>query len=521
MRFPPLVAVLAVSLATLAYCADAPNSLSPASLDSLVQQELKQSHGKQSSDEQFLRRASLDLIGRTPTLDEMQAFAADSGSGKRSRLIDRLLDQPEFGQHWANYWSDTIAYHVPPPELTFLSYKPFKSWLAEKFNANTGWDKITQEILTAQGTVKTEPAATFVGFHRGNTTKLGAETARIFLGLQLHCAQCHNHKTDRWKRIEFHGFAAFFARSDGKLVGLDGSGTVVKARDKGEHNMPDARDPRKKGLEMKPAVLDGEPLEAGLSDLERRTALAKWLASNDNPWFKKAYVNRVWARLMGRGFFDPVDDMADYQKHLLPQTHVSLAEHFAADGFNIKNLFRLIMNSQAYQQEESVMRRADAESARLAKKLRGEQIYESLAVAIGLPNFTPPPMKATGDVRFPPPPKSTCDLVCGSFGFDPSLAPDDVSRTLGQAMFLMNNDQVNAQITADPRSGSILSKLLAEQADDRAAVILLFQRVLARKPSDQEIDIALAHVKEVGQRGPAFEDLMWGLVNSTEFTTRH
>jgi hypothetical protein len=211
--------------------------------------------------------------------------------------------------------------------------------------------------------------------------------------------------------------------------------------------------------------------------------------------------------------------MSDLQKHLLPKTHGALADHFAATNFDIKGLFRLLMNTQAYQQAQPIMRLAEPE-ARVAKKLRGDEVYQSLAVAIGLPNVTPPVQKATGDVRFPPPPKSTCDLVCRDFSFDPSLAPEEVSRTLNQAMFLMNNEQVQAQINADPKSGSILSKLLAEEADDRAAVNKLYQRVLSRQPSDQELQIALQHLKLVGERGAGFEDLMWSLVNSAEFTTR-
>lgn len=518
MRTYLMVPVLALALAALAYPAEQAGALTSETLDSLILQEVGQSTPP-ASDEQFLRRVSLDLIGRPPTPEELKAFLEDGSAERRAKAIDRLLDLPEFGRNWANYWSDTISYHVPPPELTFLSYKPFKGWLADKLNANTSWDKISSAIITATGTVKTNPEATFVGYHRGEPTKLGAETARIFLGLQLHCAQCHNHKFDRWKRMEFHGFAAFFARSEGKLAALDGSGTTVKDKGKGEHQMPDARDPRKKGMVMRPAVLDGEPMEENLADLDRRLALAQWLTRQDNPWFAKAYVNRIWARLMGRGFYDPVDNMTDHQKHLLPKTHQVLADHFAASGFDIKGLFRLVMNTKAYQQEQPVMRLADQEP-RLAKKLRGDEIYESLSVAIGLPNKTPPPQKTTGDVRFPPPPKSTCDLICNDFSFDPSLAPEEVSRTLGQAMFLMNNNQVQAQISADPKSNSLLSKLLAEEKDDRPAVEKLYLRVLSRKPSDKELQIALEHLKTVGERGAAFEDLMWSLVNSAEFTTR-
>ena len=200
MRSFLTVPLLTLALAALAFPADAVKPLTPTALDALIQQELKQSPAGRASDEQFLRRVSLDLIGRPPSIAELKTFLDDASADRRGQVIDRLLANPEFGQNWANYWSDTISYHVPPPELTFLSYKPFKDWLAARFNANDSWATVTKEILTANGTVKTNPAATFIGYHRGNATKLAAETARVFLGLQLHCAQCHNHKFDRWKR---------------------------------------------------------------------------------------------------------------------------------------------------------------------------------------------------------------------------------------------------------------------------------------------------------------------------------
>jgi hypothetical protein len=137
-----------------------------------------------------------------------------------------------------------------------------------------------------------------------------------------------------------------------------------------------------------------------------------------------------------------------------------------------------------------------------------------------LPNVTPPAAKPTPQVRFPPPPQSTCELVAQQFSFDPSYAPEEVSRTLAQAMLLMNNEQIQGQINADPGSGTLLSKLLQKESDDRKAVVLLFQQVLARKPADKELGIALEHIAAVGKRGPAFEDLLWGLINSAEFTTR-
>ena len=499
--------------------------LTPKFIDALVAQDLPQlAAAAVINDEQFLRRASLDLIGRPPSTAEQAAFLADSAADKRAKLIDRLLDSKEFGSHWANYWSDTISYRVPPPELTFLSYKSFKGWLADRLNANTPWDQLTRDLLTATGAVKDNPAATYVGYHRGNAPKLAAETARVFLGLQLQCAECHNHKFDVWKRRQFHELAAFFARAGGALGGAqDGSSTVIKDKAKGEYEMPHPTNPKIKGNVMTPTTLTGETFALDKADVERREFLAASITKPENPWFAKSYVNRIWARLLGRGFYEPVDDMADYRDHFLPKTHAAIAENFAATGFDVKNLFRQVMNTQAYQRETPLgvtMTKQPTVAPPLSDKLTGEQVYAALAQGLGLPNFTPPAMKATGAIRFPPPPKSTCEVIADKFSYDPSYAPEEVSRTLGQAMLLMNNEQVQKQINADPKSGTVLSKLLVKETDDKAAVAALFQQLLARQPNAKETAVALEHIASVGQRGAAFEDLAWSLINTAEFTTR-
>jgi hypothetical protein len=405
---------------------------------------------------------------------------------------------------------------VPPPELTFLNYAAFKGWLAEKLNKDAPWDEVVRELLTATGPVKDNPAATFVGYHRGHAAKLAAETARIFQGLSLQCAECHDHKFDRWKREQFHQLAAYFARTAGDLGKVqDGSSTVVKDKGKGEYEMPDALDPRKKGKVMTPTFLTGEAFKLDAGDAERRAELARLVARPENPYFAAAYVNRVWARLMGRGFYEPVDNMADYQPHELPAVHAALAAHFTATKYDVKGLFRLVMNTRAYQQPAT----EGAPPVRTAR-LRGDEVFDALTVAVGLPNTTPPARQATPEERFPPPPKSTRELVNAKFGYDPSLCPEEVARTMGQALLLMNNEQLQKQIDADPKSDTLLSKLLRAEADDDKVIRRLFRRVLGREPTAKEVSISREHLRRVGKREAGFEDIVWGLVNSAEFTTR-
>jgi hypothetical protein len=467
-------------------------------------------------DEAFLRRLTLDLVGRQPTPDEMSAFLADTSADKRTQIVEKLLAAPEFGQNWANYYSDVVSYRTPGPELTFLNYSPFKGWLAEQFNQNKGWDETTYSIITATGKIADNPAATYVGFHQGDKSRLASETTRIFLSTQIQCAECHDHKFIEMPQETFHHVAAFFVRVNTKLPWNDSSQIVVSSKPSGEHKMEGRKD------DMKPIAFSEREVELGKSDVARRAELADWIVGPENPWFAKAFVNRVWARMMGRGFCEPVDEIGELGDRVLPEVHTALADHFIASEFDIKNVFRVVALSRSYQRE---IRDADKGvnkpfAAIPAGRLRGDEVFDSLEAAISLPNVTPEQPAETKEFRFPPPPKSTRDLVNDAFGFDPSAEQANVARTMQQAMLLMNNKQIQAQINADPASGTMLSKLLIAESDNEAAITKLYQQVLARRPTTQEISLAQQHLKSLANRNAAFEDLLWGMINSAEFLSR-
>ena len=158
-------------------------------------------------------------IGRQPTMDgDARRFWPMHEADKRARLVEKLLASPEFGANWANYWSDVISYRTPEPELTFLNYTPFKDWLAEQFNANKGWDETTYNIVTAIGKVADNPAATYIGFHQGDKSRLASETTRVFLSTQIQCAECHDHKFIDMPQETFHHVAAFFVPREGQAA---------------------------------------------------------------------------------------------------------------------------------------------------------------------------------------------------------------------------------------------------------------------------------------------------------------
>lgn len=469
-----------------------------------------------AADDAFFRRLSLDLIGRQPTPAEMKEFLADEATDKRARAIERFLASPLFGENWGNYWSDVISYRTPQPELTFLNYQPLKQWLATEFNKGAGWDEIAYNLLTASGKVGENPAATFIGFHQGDKSRLAAETTRVFMSTQIQCAECHDHKFIEMPQETFHHVAAFFVRVEAKLPWNDSSAILVSSKPKGEHKMPKGKD------ELAPEVFGQQKLDVGAGDMQRRAALAEWIVSPENPWFAKAFTNRIWARLLGRGFCEPVDEIGELGDRVLPEVHQALASHFIASEHSFRDLVRLIASTDAYQRAvldgDPATKKPFATIA--AGKLRGDEVFDSLARGIELPNVTPEPIKPTAEIRFPPPPKSTRDLVNEAFGYDPSASRESVVRSLQQAMLLMNNRQIQKQIDASPGSDTMLAKLLASETDDEAAVERLYENVLARKPNLKEREIAARHLVKLGDRKAAFEDLLWSLVNSTEFVSR-
>lgn len=480
-------------------------------------------------DIRFFRRVSLDLVGRQPTLDEYRAFVKDSSATRREQTVERLLASPDFGKNWGNYWSDVIGMRQPEPQLTFLNYEPFRGWLAEQFNDGTGWDETVFRMVTAVGKVGDGAEGTFVGFHQGEGNRIAGEMSRVFMGVRIACAECHDHPFVDMPQETFHGMAAFFARVGVKLEHNDSNLINISSKDKGEHKMPGAKEM------IKPTVYQGEALDLGLSDLARREQLAYWLVDRDNPFFARAFVNHIQARLMGRGFFDPVDDLGEGAEPLLADAHDALAGHFIASNYDARSVFRTIVNSRAYQAVDRARPRSPAgdkgtsqDDTQLAsftgarpKKLRGDEVFASLATAVSLPNVKGKIGKKTEAVRFPIPPKSTRDLVNEAFGYDPAFRDALINRTMDQAMFLINNDQILKQVDGNADSNTVLARLLKDESDNKVVVDVLYARVLAREPSSREQSIVLKHVDGLNDRERAFEDVLWSLLNSAEFTTRH
>jgi hypothetical protein len=484
-----------------------------------------------TTDEQFVRRLYLDLSGRRPTPAQIEAFVADKEPAKRARLIDQLLESEAYARHWARYWRDTVL----GDQLLGVRYQmegDFEDWLTTQFKTNQPWDATVTAMLTAEGTLKRgegkNGAIFFLGRVDGEDGQVARtnDTCRLFLGIQVQCAQCHNAnrggKPAQWKQTQFHEMAGFFARMGGgnsfknatqlKLFSLKG---------RQEREMPDREDPNKHYVTT-PRFLDGQAPPDDADDLQRRQALARFITDKKNFWFAAAYTNRVWGEYLGQSFYEKVDEMGPNRKDdaiMLP-VMVRLTGAFRAANYDTRALARLVLNTQAYQRQSRMGQTVDEHlhfAAVYPNRLRADVVRQSLEGVLGSWNAPPSAFPAK-------------DLE-QAFYFDPSSKAVDIQSGLLQALWLMNSNLVNLPIRAKPtaplKEGQdvpLIQQILSAHQQDDDALRALYQRVLARSPKDRELQTCRQHVQETiqgkGKRADAFEDILWSLLNSTEFLRR-
>ena len=521
---PPLATVAAVDFKSAAAEIDR-------KLAGEIQAINSPSAAPRAADEVYLRRVSLDIAGRLPTPGEITAYALDPASDKRTRAVERLLAEEAYGHNWGRYWRDVILYRRSEDRALVVS-QSLEEYLAAELNKNTPWDAIARAFITATGDVRENGATAIFMAQMGETSDVTAEISRIFTGIQIQCAQCHDHPTDRWQRTQFHELAAFFPRVAvrPKRMAMPATFEVTSAdnaprarrpnaagRGSREHYMPDLDNPAAQGTLMQPVFfVTGQELSPDLTDAQRRQSIAGWLTSNDNPWFAKAFVNRIWSELVGEGFYEPVDDIGPDRQCTAPATLDYLAAQFAANKHDIKWLISAITATAAYQRE-SRSRRGPEETPMLAnvsQRLRGDQLYSAITSVLG----TPPTQAGGRGGRFGNnrDPRAPFNAV---FGFDPSLRRDEVAGSIPQALAVMNSPQLATGMSS-ARRGTLLGKLLADQQDDEAVAVDLYLRTLSREPTGDEVKTCLAHVKEAGSRSEGFEDILWALLNSAEFMHR-
>ncbi len=467
-----------------------------------------------SSDADFLRRISYDLIGLPPTPEETRAFMADKTETRRTRsaLIDKLLARDEFVNHWSVKWSDLLQ--VNRAKLGDKGVWAFREWIRESLSTNKPYDRMTRELLTSRGSTFKNPPANFFRFTR--EPKVAMETTtQLFLGVRMSCAQCHDHPFEQWTQNQYYNLSAFFGQIAIKTGDDSDEEVVYDKRDEFEIHHP-------KDNRIMPAKFLFNVDKAALREADLRESLADWVTSKSNPLFAKSMANRMWSYFLGRGIIDPVDDIRASNPPSNPALLDALTKDFIDHNYDLRALIRSIVNSRTYQLAyKSTTSNATDEtnfSHALPRRLSAEQLFDGVHRAAGvrpklaavpkesLAQDAPDPSVGKGgflDVFGRPERQTSCE--CERRG--------DVS--LVQALNLLNGATI-ADAIADPEGR--IAKLVMAGASDRKLVEEIYLAALNRTPEGNELDLALTYLGKGGTgRAERAQDLMWALLNSNAF----
>jgi hypothetical protein len=471
------------------------------------------------SDATFCRRAFLDVTGIIPTPEEVVKFLDDRMPDKRSRLIDALLERPEYVDFWALKWADRLGCNQ-----RFTGVKgaiSFHRWIRDQIAFNVPLDQFVRAIVTAKGPNFTHPPASF--YRRVRTPEDAVETvSQVFMGVRLGCAKCHNHVAERWTQDDYYGMAAFFSQVRFKngpqnFAQYNKEETVFLLADS------ELRQPRT-GAVMKPRPLGGEPVEVKM-DEDRREKLADWLVSASNPFFARAAVNRIWYHLTGRGIVEPVDDFRESNPPASTELLNALADDFVAHGFDVKQTTRLILNSRVYQLG-SQPNEYNGEDTRYfshatVRILSAEQMLDSACLAAGVPEklFNLPPGTRAAQV----PDGELVHPFLKDFGQPARADACECERgsdfTLEQALQIVGGRTLHTKVIAKENR---IGKLLTSNADNVTLVDQLFLATLSRYPAPAERKLASSELAaHPTTRRRSAEDLFWTLMNHPEFLFQH
>jgi hypothetical protein len=485
-----------------------------------------------AGDAEFVRRVYLDLAGRIPTVAETRKFLRDTRPDKRARLVEDLVGGSRYTTHFTNVWRALLIPEAGNNFQVRLQQGSFENWLRKRVARNAGYDRLVRDMLTAPVSGSGIPFAgldddsplTFYLAKEFKPENLAASTARVFLGVSVECAQCHNHPFADWKRDQFWSFAAFFSG--------------IKVQRLQDFMLPGKEDPKKHEIAIpgtkkvvQARFLDGSQPRWD-NGVTTRAALGDWLTSPANPYFARSAVNRAWAYFFGTGLVEPIDEMVGANSHNShPELLDLLAREFAARRFDLKCLIRVITASRAYQLTSAGSGSPEERSLFARMPLRGltaEQLFDSVATATGYRD------SGGGD-----------DLISGLLGgnrsarsefltkFAPADRPTEAQTSILQALTLMNGKVIAAATTLE-KSETLAAVADAPFVGKAEKVETLYLATLSRKPAAKEVDRAVRFIHGAEKRAAgkddkarraasreALADLFWALLNSPEFTLNH
>lgn len=485
-----------------------------------------------SSDAEFARRAYQDALGLLPTADEARAFVASKDADKRAKLIDRLLSRPEFAEHWTLKWADILRNEEKVMDRTGVDV--FHQWILESMLAGKPIDQFVRELVTADGSTYKNPPANYYRANRDPLTR-GETTARLFMGVRLQCAKCHNHPFDRWTQDDYYSWAAVFARVDYKIIENQRKDKLDKNEFQGEQivQFVDKGDVVNVAREKNasPRLLGADVVE-GKDGKARLQAMASWLTSHENESFAKSQANWIWFHIMGRGLVEPVDDFRLTNPAVNPGLLDALAEDFAVGGFDLRHLVRSIMTSRVYQlssEPNQTNQNDDTNFSRaIVRRLTAEQLLDAQSQVLDAPaRFNGYPLgtragqlSGVRKVRFRDESPSDGDRFLTTFGKPERLLACECERsnetTLSQALVFICDGGMEQRITA---SGNRIDRLASSGASVDEIVDQLYWTVLTRQPTHEEMSAIRDLLREMDLK-TGLQDVTWALMNSKEFIFR-
>jgi hypothetical protein len=503
--------VLAMGLGTTARAADAPKLATL--IDRAIQQKLDEKKIARSpiaDDAEFLRRACIDITGSVPTVEQASAFLDSKDPDKRAKLLDELLARPEYARHMTDIWKDLLIPNTAASARR--KHEPMVRWLNTAFTDNRPWNQVARDVLASTGLQEENGAVTFYITHE-SVDQITDRVARVFLGVQLQCAQCHDHPFHEWKQNEYWGLAAFFTKA---------KSAYTRASGKEQYGLTEmSKNPKARALLLLPPSLKpvaptflGGAKPTLPKDGPYLPTLAEWVAARENPYFAKAAVNRVWQQLFGRGFVEPVDDLASGNKPSHPELLNDLATAFADGGFDLKALIRDICLSQTYQRTSKPTGNNQADTtffSHMAVRVQSPyQLFDSMESVFRLAD------RKLGEA----PSKGNPDAVRGRGGFvgffagEDDATPVEYQAGIPQALYLMNSKN-------HYRISKAATYIAGQRSKPEAIIETCFLATLSRRPTADESRRMADHFAKASDSRAATQDLLWALLNSTEFLSNH
>ena len=467
-----------------------------------------------ASDEEFIRRMHVDILGILPSAADVRQFVSSSAPGKRAFLIDQALERPEFADLQALIWADRLRSDSRFHRIGGV--RSYYKWLREEFAANRPLDKFARSLLTARGTNFTAGAANYWGNYDKISTPIetAIQTGQVFLGVRIGCAQCHNHPFETWTQDDFYSLAAVFSQ-------------VVEFSTKNAQEFDLRIEPNRPLLH--PVTRKAAPpryLGGALIDTEpgadRRIPFAQWLTGKDNRFFARAMANLIWRQMMGRGLVNPVDDMRETNPPTHPQLLDALAAELVNSNFDQKHLIRLIANSRTYQLSSASndTNRLDFKyySRYYPRRLMAEVYMDAIAQVTGVPDEFKDWPEARRAVQLPDNRYNSFFLDVFERGSRLVICDREENVTVPQALHFVNGPEVQTKLThADGR----LSRWLASEKSDSEILEEMFLSTLSRRPAPNEKDRLITRIASSKNRRETLEDILWAILNAREFVFNH